>query len=320
MWHGLPQAWTDPKGPVAAAQLWLFSLSYYISLVLLALVTVVLLYNVFRFRERKGEQREALQIHGNSKLEITWTLLPILILVAVSIPTVRLAFKAYKPDKPADVEVRAIGHQWFFNFEYPNYGFTVSNELVIPAGKVVSFKLTSVDVIHSFWVPKLAGKTDMIPGRENIMWFQADEPGMYYGHCAEFCSTAHAQMRFRVRAVTPEEFNAWVADRKQGAKLPTEPVALAGKALFEGAQPSKATCFACHTVEGTKAKAEVGPNLTNIGARPTIGAGLIENTDANLRRWVRNPLEIKPGVKMPAHQHLSDEELTQIVAYLRSLK
>lgn len=316
----LPQSWSDPRGPVAREQLDLFNLSLYFALALGGLVSGVLLYILLKFRHREGEKREALQIHGNARLEMAWTLLPILILVIVSIPTVRLAFRAHTPDRPAEVKVRAIGAQWFFNFEYPELGITTSNELVIPTGKNVDLRVTSRDVIHSFWIPKLAGKFDMIPARENIMWVRADEPGMYFGHCAEFCGTAHAQMRFRVKAVTPEEFAAWVAARKKGAKVPTDPTALAGKALFEGAVKGRVTCFACHAVEGTVAKANIGPNLTNIGERSTLGAGLIPNTDEHLRQWIRDPQAIKPGARMPAHQHLTEEELTQIVTYLRSLK
>ncbi|MFZ5825064.1 MAG: cytochrome c oxidase subunit II [Bacillota bacterium] len=319
-WRDLPQAWSDPRGPVAEFQLDLFSLSLYISIGLALLVILVLVYIIFRFRQREGEKREALQIHGNSKLEIAWTLLPILILAAVSIPTVNLSYRSHTADSPADVKVKAIGKQFFFHFEYPDLGIVTGNEMVIPAGKTIVFELGSNDVIHSFWVPKLAGKTDMIPGRTNTLWFRADEPGMYWGHCAEFCGASHAQMRFRVRAVTPAEFDAWVAKWQKPAVESTEAAAQAGKALFFGAKPAKAACYACHAIQGSKAQANVGPNLTRLSERSTLGAGLIANTEENLKAWIRNPALIKPGNLMPGHPNLTEEELDQLVQYLYSIK
>ncbi len=318
---GTPQSFLDARGTVAQMELGLLNLSLYISLVIGVAVTGILLYIIFRFRV-KGAPTGAppQQIHGSAKMEMGWTLIPIVILAVVAIPSIRVANQVFNKEIPGSELVRAHGAQWFFNFEYPDYGFTVSNELVIPVGKPVSLRIDSRDVIHSLWVPKLAGKTDMIPGRVNHTWLQADQPGMYYGQCAEYCLTSHSQMRFRVRAIPQAEYDAWVAKRKQLAGVPTDPVALRGKALFEGGDKSRVTCYACHAVDGTIAKGLVGPNLTNIGERPTVGAGLISNTTENLKRWIRNPQEIKPGNRMPAHLHLKEEELDAIVAYLQTLK
>lgn len=318
-----PQSLFDPHGPVAKMEVDLLNLSLYIAIFIGVAVTAILLYILFRFRTTGapvGEPPE--QIHGSAKMELGWTLIPIVILAVTAIPSIRVANVVYNRDIPGAMHVKATGIQWFFQFEYVEPKFTVANELVIPVGKPVVLQLHSNDVIHSFWVPKLGGKTDMIPGRNNVTWLQADTPGLYYGQCAEYCLTAHSLMRFRVRAVPQQEFDAWVARRQAGAAPtpPTDALAARGRALFEGVEKGRVTCFACHAVEGTTAKAQVGPNLTNIAERSTIGAGLVPNTTENLKKWIRDPHVFKPGARMPQHAHLKEEELDAIVAYLQTLK
>jgi len=314
----LPQTPLDPKGPVARTQTGLLLFTLYIALGIGISVTAVLLYVVFRFRARPGQAGVPRQIRGNHVLEVIWTVIPILILVSVAFPTVEAAFSTSLPPEGA-LTVRAVGNRWWFAFEYPELGIVTANELRIPVGKPVRLELTSNDVIHSFWVPKLAGKTDMIPGRVNVAWIQADEPDLYYGQCAEYCGDSHAKMRFMVRALPPEEFEEWVRERQAMAQGPRElsAVAARGRELFES---NVGNCFACHAVDGTKAQGAVGPNLTDVGQRATIAAGTLENNHENLKAWIRNPADFKPGASMPAHTRLSEEELDAIVQYLMSLK
>jgi cytochrome c oxidase subunit 2 len=316
----LKQTPFDPAGKVAAMQLDLLKLSLWFAIGIGTFVTLALLFVVFRFRDKGTERAVPKQIHGSTPLEITWTVIPIIILAIVAVPTVKTAFATKATQNPNDLQVKVVGHQWWWEFQYPQLGITTANELYIPAHKDVQITLVSDDVIHSFWVPKLAGKTDVIPGRTNHMWFIADKEDEFYGQCAEFCGTSHANMRFRVVSVSQDKFDAWVKDRQAGAKTPTDPQAQAGMALVMGAEPTKANCIACHTIDGTKAQGKVGPNLSNIGARDIIAAGTLDNTEANLKKWIRDPQSVKPGAKMVAHPNLSDQELAAIVAYLESLK
>ncbi|MDF2628873.1 MAG: cytochrome c oxidase subunit [Symbiobacteriaceae bacterium] len=317
----LPQSPFDTAGPVARAQTDLMTLSLWFAGGIGLFVTVALLFVVFRYRDKKGNDKSVpKQIQGNHKLEIAWTLIPIIILGIVGVPTVQTAFATRATQDPNDLHVIVTGHQWWWEFEYPQLGIVTANELYIPTDKDVQITLKSADVIHSFWVPKLAGKMDVIPGRENHMFFNAEREEEFFGQCAEFCGTSHANMKFRVQSLTQDKFDAWVKARQAGAATPTDPDALAGMNLFMGANKSKANCIVCHTIDGTNAKAKVGPNLTNVGARSTIGAGLVENTKEHLMQWIRNPQSLKPGNKMAAHPNLTEQELEQIVKYLQGLK
>jgi cytochrome c oxidase subunit 2 len=310
---------------------------------------------VLRFRAKPGQTEVPKQIHGSTKLEILWTAIPIAILISVAIPTVKTAFATMGRAENPDMTIRVVGHQWWWEFQYPDQKVTTANELIIPVGKKVDIELISDDVIHSFWVPKLAGKTDVIPNRLNHMWFQANETGLYYGQCAEFCGDSHAKMRFRVKVVSNEEYTAWVDTRLAQQKgLPESQDAdiAAGRALFEGkttigvsrvtGKPiPKVNCASCHSIDGTTAQGKTAPNLSNIGARHTVGAGILENyignapsdlagagpavdtnlQAENLKKWIRNPAEFKPGSIMPAHgeEKLTDKELGQVVKFLQSL-
>lgn len=314
----LPQSPLDPKGPVAQTQTGLLMYTLWIALGIGVFVTAALLFVVFKFRARPGQAAVPKQIHGNHTLEIIWTIIPILILVSVAFPTVEAAFSTSTPPD-GSLMVKAYGNQWWFGFEYPEEGIITANELRIPVGKPVKLELTSRDVIHSFWVPKLAGKTDMIPNRVNTMWMQADEPGEYLGQCAEFCGEQHAKMRFRVLAMEQADYDAWVKERQAMSQGPADldPVAAHGRELFEG---NGGGCFACHSIDGTKAQGTVGPNLTDVGQRSTIAAGIMENNYENLKAWVKSPSDFKPGTSMPSHARLSEQDLDAVVKYLQSLK
>lgn len=318
-------------------------------------VSLLLVIVVLRFRAKPGQTEVPKQIHGSTKLEILWTAIPIAILVSVAIPTVKTAFATFGRVENPDMTIRVVGHQWWFEFQYPDQKVTTANELVIPVGKKVDIELISDDVIHSFWVPKLAGKTDVIPNRLNHMWFQADETGLYYGQCAEYCGDSHAKMRFRVKVVSNEEYVAWMDTRlaqQKGLPESTDPDIAAGRALFEGKTITgvskvtgkpipKVNCATCHSIDGTTAKGKTAPNLSNLGARHTVGGGILENyignepkdlagagpavdtnlQAENLKKWIRNPAEFKPGTIMPAHgeEKLTDKELGQVVKFLQSL-
>lgn len=340
----LPQNPLDPKGPVAEAQTGLMMLSLYVAAAIGTIVTVLLVIVVLRFRAKPGQTEVPKQIHGSTKLEIIWTAIPIAILVAIAIPTVQTAFATMGKLENPDMTIKVVGHQWWFEFQYPDEKVTTANELVIPVDKKIAIELVSADVIHSFWVPQLAGKTDIIPNRLNHMWFQADEEGLYYGQCAEFCGDSHAKMRFRVRAVSEQEYLAWIETRvaqQGGLAAATDADVKAGRDLFEGVTTvknsagkdiPKVNCATCHAIDGTSAKGQSAPNLSNIGDRYTLAAGVLEVADANgqfdrelqakyLTEWIRNPASFKPGTVMPAHSEakLSDKELDQIVKYLQSL-
>jgi cytochrome c oxidase subunit 2 len=214
--------------------------------------------------------------------------------------------------------VRVTGHQWWWEVEYrdsspQDWAFT-ANEIHVPVGRPVVFELRANDVIHSFWVPNLGVKRDMIPGDENSVWFQADTAGVYRGQCAEFCGHQHAKMAFQIVAEPPERFAAWLERQRDTARTPADSVAARGQEVFLGS-----TCVMCHTVSGTPAGSRIGPNLTHLAGRRTIAAGSLPNTRGNLAGWIVDPQRIKPGVRMPPNA-LAPDDLQALLAYLESLK
>lgn len=326
-----PQSALDPAGPVAQAQKDLFLWTYWLSWPVMLGVGGVLVYALFRFRAKGDADAKEIpaQTHGNTTLEIGMTLVAAAIVVLVAVPTVRTIFATEQRIEvadmgPDDLLVRATGYQWWFKFEYPELGITTANELIIPAGRRVVVELDSADVLHSFWVPNLAGKRDMIPNNRNQVWFIADEPGVYYGQCAELCLGAHAYMRFRVIAEDDAGFDAWVA-AFQGAAQQTvaaDPLVQQGQQLV-----AQKGCIGCHTIDGYMAGVQVGnpdfPDLTNFGLRTTVGASIADNTPENLAAWLRDPQAMKPTNRMPtlwaADDPNADAEIEAIVAYLLSL-
>lgn len=306
-----PQDTMDPKGPVARQIDNLINPVFLIAGVVFVLVQGLVLVAVIKFRDRP-DKPEPVQIHGSTRLEVGWTLIPFLILAAISVPTIKtIVDLSRQPDNA--LEVTVIGHQFWWEYRYEESGVVTANELTIPAGRPVALRLESVDVIHSYWIPPLAGKTDVIPGRVNHMHFEADEPGTYLGQCTEFCGLSHGYMRARAIALEPAAFDAWVESQKQPVAEPAPDTAAAnGRVLFD-----QKGCGGCHTVAGVS-QGLVGPNLSHFASRTTFAGSIFDNNDSNLRKWLRNPPKEKPGSLMP-NLLLTPEEITDLIAYLDTL-
>ena len=393
-----PQSTMMTEGPVAKAQWDLFMITVYVTMFIFVVVGAVLAYAQIKFRAKSESDEHAEpppQGHGNPLIEIGLIVASVGLLVIIAIPTLRDIW--YTHDVPEDekgnaMEVVATGYQWWFKFEYPseviklpnNGGETplvTGNELVVPANTPIRVQLRTVDVIHSFWIPKLAGKVDMMPNRPNFLWFKADKPGYYYGQCAEYCGESHAIMRFRVIALSAGDYVKWLENQKAPARVVTADSAAAadapkvqfasakigedGQALagspefdanpFEGWKKVQSpaagevasqiaagrklfqdkTCISCHTVRGHEGVGVTGPNLTHVGARSTIAAGVLENTPEHLKEWLRRPDHYKPGNKMffggynifqdnewkpNSALQLNEQDIESLAAYLHSLK
>ena len=381
-------------GPVAVSQRDLFYVTCWVTFVIFLIVGSVLAYTTLKFRARSSEEENAVppeQGHGNPLIELSLIGASVLALVIIAIPTLKGIWYTHdvpEAEKANAYEVNAVGQQWWFRFEYPNEQIkdvgqlVTSNELVIPAGRPVHINLRSMDVIHGFWIPKLAGTVDMIPNRGNFLWVQADQPGYFWGQCAQYCGDSHAVMRFRVIALGPREFNDWLNRQMEPARsvkaqpdLPKVQLAsyrtefkrnekgwsdkfelspldswraqqepdpkhedvaliLKGRATFQAK-----TCVNCHTIRGNEGMGVTAPNLTHVGSRTTIAAGLLENNPEQLARWLRHPDEVKPGNKMyhgiggmagymkkddngreVPNIVLTESDISALVAYLSSLK
>jgi len=300
----------QPKGPMAQDQLNVIMISLGVMIFVIAAVLAIYVYVLVKFRRKKGDDAIPKQVEGSHILEIIWTVIPILLLVIIAVPTIMYTFKHSKDytKDPDALLVKVTAHQFWWQFEYPNYGINTSQDLVIPVGKKVAFEVTSADVNHSFWVPVLGGKIDTNPGMTNIWHYIADEPGVFAGKCAELCGASHALMDFKVRAVPQEEFDAWT-------KKMTTPKTVAADAA-KGEQVFKDNCLACHAV--TPNGAGLGPNLNGFADREKI-AGIREHNDANLKEWITDPQGVKPGNKMP-QVPLKEDQLNDLVKYLNSLK
>ena len=317
-----PQSTFDAKGPVARDQLNLFLLVLWVAVVVFVLVEGALIYTLVRFRRRASDALPK-EVHGNTRLEIAWTIVPALLLAVLAVPTIITQFRVSKDPGPDALTVQVTGHQWWWQFDYPEIGVVTANEMHVPVGQDVRVLLKSQDVIHSFWIPKLAGKVDVIPNRNNQLWFRADEEGVYLGQCAELCGIAHGWMRFQVIAQSQEEFQQWVYDQKTPALTPLTPEAQQGAKLFL----SKG-CVACHTISGTIAMGLRGPNLTHLASRSTLAAGIMGNSPEDLREWLTDPEAVKPGNVMAREAavytgvipSLTAKEIDELVSYLSSLE
>lgn len=310
-----PQDALEPEGRVARIIEELSNPVFLIAAVIFFLVEGLIIVALIRFRERPGDERIPRQVHGNKRLEIAWTLVPALILAGVAVPTVGTIWNLAKRPTANVLDVSVTANKWWWDVTYPGLRINTANEIHIPVGRPVYLTLRSTDVIHSFWVPKLAGKQDMVPGREHNITIRADRPGIYLGQCAEFCGLSHANMRFRVMADTPAEFDEWVAGQRQDAVQPTEGLAAEGARIF-----ANSPCIGCHTVQGVEnAVGRLGPNLTHYGSRSTFAGSTFRNIPAYLRPWLDNPPRMKPGARMPDYG-LSREEIEALVAYMMSLK
>src|ERR1700722_11305569 len=284
-----------------------------------ALVGGLLAYSIVRFRARTtDEPGEPPQLYGSNPIEFAWTAIPLLIVIVLVLTTIRTIYDVQAATEPPDaVHVRVIGHQWWWEFQYPDLGIVTANELHVPVSDSdhpapTWLKLESADVAHSFWVPRLAGKTDLIPGRINTMWIDPRESGTYLGQCAEFCGTEHAMMLIRVVVQPRALFDQWVAAQRLPASR--QNAVAHGQQVFEAN-----ACVSCHAVNGTSAHGTYGPDLTHLMTRQTLGSGVALNTPDHLKIWVRDPARMKPGVLMPA-MNLSEHELEDVVAWMVTLK
>ena len=297
-------------------------------------VSVLLVYALVRYRARGGENSEPPQVFGSVQIELAWTIIPILIIVTLFLGTARVLFSVQDARKPSSaVDLVVVGHQFWWEFRYPQYSVVTANEMHVPvssqaAPRPTYMKLTSADVIHSFWVPQLAGKTDLLPNRVNEMWIDPQRTGLFVGQCAQFCGMQHAKMLLRVYVDSPEEFQQWIASQQktqgeitgstQDGALQADAAqainAHDGQLVFE-----QQACINCHTVGGTVANGRYGPDLTHLMSRETLAAGATTNTAENLKAWIDDPNTFKPGSLMPA-MHLTDRQDAQITAYLLTLK
>ncbi len=315
-----PLTTISPRSDVAGDIQGLYSLIFWAAVFVFVVVEGLLVYAVIRYRRRPGDGIPP-QSHGHRLLEIGWTLAPIAILVVVVIPTWQVIFKtADAPDGAMRVEVMA--HQWWWEVRYPGLGVVTANEVHVPVGSPVTVQLETADVIHSFWVPRLSGKRDMVPGRVNAIWFTPEATGTFLGQCAELCGESHANMKFQVVVQEQAEFDAWVEAQRR-APDPPQGLAATGASLFL----SKG-CLACHTIEGTVALGVIGPNLTHVGGRSTLGAGMMNNTPDEMARWLRDPSAVKPGNIMTrdgamytnAALALTEDDIAALAAYLGGLR
>ena len=330
--------------------------TFYWALGVFILVEGALVYSIFKFRGRPDDP-EPSQIHGNTTIEIIWTLIPALILAAIAVPTVKGIFDTNRTP-PGALKIEVVGHQWWWEFRYPEAGVTTANEMYIPAGRTVEVLINSGDVVHSFWPPRFSGKRDVFPGRETRLWWKADSTGLFPGQCAEYCGIQHARMAFYVRSVTQSDFDGWIAHMKTlgpkqaAAATPAKPgdslkTASAGgnarvtqdgarqgqrdtaaaAAPAQGAEYAQGEklfmqkgCMGCHSLRAVQApKGLIGPNLANVGSRSHLAAGWLPNTDENLERWIREPQTVKKGVLMP-NLGVTVDEARALRTYLRAHK
>jgi cytochrome c oxidase subunit 2 len=309
-----PQTTLSPEGDFARMVDDVFMVTVRWAILVFVVVEGALVYAIFRFRGRPDDP-EPKQVHGSTVLEIVWTAVPAIILVLIAVPTIRTIF-ATAETPPNALVVEVVGHQWWWEFHYPEYGITTANQLHVPVGRTVDFRLSSVDVIHSFWVPRFAGKRDVFPGRETRIWFTAEVAGDFPGQCAEFCGIQHGRMGFRILADDPADFDAWVAAMSAATVAVTveDSLAVAGEQLF-----ATKACLGCHSFNAASPPpGMIGPNLANIGARTYIAAGMLENTDENMARWIRDPQGYKEGSLMVLPIEVSEAEAQALVAYLRA--
>ena len=283
------------------------------------IVAGLLVYVLLRFRRRANDDGiEPAQIYGSAPVEAAWTTVPFLIVLVLTLTTARVIHEVQDARKPVTaLDVQVIGHQWWWEIRYPKLGIVTANELHVPVSqghdRLPTFlDLRSADVVHSFWVPRLAGKTDLIPNKINSMWIEPERIGLFVGQCAKYCGTQHAKMLLRVYVDSREEFDRWVKEQEQLAA--NNPNAVAGRLVF-----AQTACINCHTISGTLANGRFGPDLTHLMSRATLASGALINSPDGLRAWIKSPDQFKPGALMPA-MNLNKADLDKLVAYLMTLK
>lgn len=309
-----PQTIFEPKSDFASEIADLFNGIIITGLVVFAIVEGILVFTAIKYR-RKPTDGLPPQIHGDTRIEVVWTTLPVIVLAAILVPTVGIIFKTQAPAPAGSLQIQVTGHQFWWEFYYPDLGVHTAGEPHMPVGQTVNLALTSADVIHSFWLPALGGKRDANPGLTNYLWWTPNTVGQFPGQCTELCGYSHANMRMRAFVDTPADFQAWVADFQQPAATPPDGTpAATGAQLFQ-----QRGCTSCHTIEGTPAQGAVGPNLTHFASRTTFAGAILENNADNIRTWLKNPPAVKPGSIMP-NLNLSDDDITSLTAYLQTLK
>jgi cytochrome c oxidase subunit 2 len=317
-----PQDVLKPEGLGAREADRLWDIVFPIAVAIFVIVEGVLVYAIIKYRHRPG--REAKQFHGNTKIEVALTAIPALILAGIAVPTVRTIFDLAE-ERPGSMQVTVVAHQFWWEYQYPDLGITTANELHIPVGQPVRVKLQgqitdpvdgTEEVIHSFWVPRLMGAQDVVPGRAEFQLLQADRPGEYLGECKELCGLSHANMRLRVIAQPQEDFDAWVQDMQATEE---HDASLEGADIFANGTGIAQPCSACHAVEGSQANPNLGPNLGGFSERGTFAGAIFENNEENLAAWLRDPPGVKPGAKMP-NLGLNSEQVNALMEYLQSLE
>jgi cytochrome c oxidase subunit II len=315
----LPTTIFDPKSTPAKDIYGLSSLIVAIAAVIFIVVTILLTYAVFRFRARRADEtREPPQVYGSNQIELAWTVIPALIVLVLFLSSSRVIGKIQRADKPPEaIDVTVVGHQFWWEFRYPAFHVTTANELHVPVSDPsrptpTYLTLLSADTDHSFWVPQLGGKTDLIPGHPNSMWIDPHETGLFLGQCAQYCGVQHAKMLLRVYVQSRAEFDEWIDQQQQLSVV--SGAASRGRIVFE-ASP----CLDCHAVRGIAGNGHFGPDLTHLMSRDTIASGAVANTPENLRKWIRDPSSLKPGSTIPALR-LSEQQTQDVVAFLETLR
>jgi cytochrome c oxidase subunit II len=308
-----------PASTPAAAIYGLSTLVIGVTALIFVSVCAVLAYTVFTFKKRPDDDgSEPAQVYGSNQVELAWTVIPTLIVVVLFLASARVITFVQNADRPADsIQVVAVGHQFWWEYRYPALGVVTANELHVPVSDPARptptfISLLSADTDHSFWIPRLGGKTDLIPNRVNSTWIDPYETGLYLGQCAQYCGTQHAKMLLRVYVDSKDDFDRWTEHQREPAIEQGE--VAEGRRVFQGT-----ACINCHAVSGTVATGRFGPDLTHLMSRDTIGSGIVPNTVENLRAWIQNPDSLKPGSRMPSMQ-LTDRDLDSVTAYLATLR
>ncbi|WP_036251174.1 cytochrome c oxidase subunit II [Methylobacter sp. BBA5.1] len=311
------QSAITPQGPVADRIAWFFWIMTGAAGAILALVLLLLLAGVFRGRQQ-AQSKPLTYIQSRNLVLVSGVVMPVVVLLGFTLFSAMTDRVVAKPMRADAITVEIIGHQWWWEVHYLDNRqqriATTANEIHIPVGQPVRLLLKATDVIHSFWVPNLSGKTDMIPGKTNTGWLQADQPGTFRGQCGEFCGLQHARMAFWVEAQPAGEFQSWLARQREPAAAPDDPVLARGQAVFLASQ-----CVMCHAVRGTRALGRVAPDLTHFGGRKTLAAASVPNSRGHLAGWILDPQGIKPGNFMPPTA-LAPDDLSALLDYLHSLK
>jgi cytochrome c oxidase subunit 2 len=314
----VPTTIFSPAASPARAIFGLSILTLCIVVTIFLIVGGLLLYALIKYRERPGqEEREPAQLYGSNQIEISWTVIPILIVIVLFLATARVIIATERQRPPASaLHVTVVGHQFWWEFRYPGTDVVTANELHIPTSskpeeRPTFLSMISADTDHSFWVPKLAGKMDVIPNKINVMWFDPDQPGLYLGQCSQYCGAQHAKMLIRVYAQEPADFDRWLKAQELPAQQ--DPAMAAGRAVFE-----QNACMNCHRIRGTVADGRFGPDLTHFASRDTFASGVVTNTPDHLEQWIKDPAHYKDGALMPA-MHLSDSDIALVTKYLESL-